>query len=155
LIRAGIFIPPTHEGGRDEQYTIPYFQPARHMAPCITNARCNMSPIIPKYIMMFESRHNAQVISQSNGTSKYICKYVTNIDEGNKAILFSHCHTEDICVGLQFLHNTKIATSAINEAKAFEIMRYKYHLTVTEFPDIYSLHLILGYPEITTNIPFI
>ena len=27
--------------------------------------------------------------------------------------------------------------------------------TGTVFPDIYSLHLILGYPEVTTNIPFI
>jgi hypothetical protein len=114
LTRAGIFIPPTHEGGRDEQYTIPYFQPTRHMAPCITNAQCNMSPIIPEYFMMFKSMHNAQVISQSNGTSKYICKYVTKIDEGNKAILFSNSRTEDIRVGSQFLHNTKIATSAIN-----------------------------------------
>ena len=155
LIRAGIFIPPTHEGGRDEQYTIPYFQPTRHMAPCITNAQCNMSPIIPEYFMMFKSMHNAQVISQSNGTSKYICKYVTKIDEGNKAILFSNSRTEDIRVGSQFLHNTKIATSAINESKAFQSKRYKNHPTGTEFPDIYSLHLILGYPEVTTNIPFI
>jgi hypothetical protein len=114
-----------------------------------------MSPIIPEYFMMFKSMHNAQVISQSNGTSKYICKYVTKIDEGNKAILFSNSRTEDIRVGSQFLHNTKINTSAINESKAFQSKRYKNHPTGTEFPDIYSLHLILGYPEVTTNIPFI
>ena len=125
------------------------------MAPCITNAQCNMSPIIPEYFMMFKSMHNAQVISQSNGTSKYICKYVTKIDEGNKAILFSNSRTEDIRVGSQFLHNTKIVTSAINESKAFQSKRYKNHPTGTEFPDVYSLHLILGYPEVTTNIPFI
>jgi hypothetical protein len=95
------------------------------------------------------------VISQSNGTSKYICKYVTKIDEGNKAILFSNSRTEDIRVGSKFLHNTKIATSAINESKAFQSKRYKNHPTGTEFPDIYSLHLILDYPEVTTNIPFI
>ena len=119
------------------------------MALCITNAQCNMSPIIPEYFMMFESMHNAQVISQSNGTSKYtICKYVTKIDEGNKVILFSNSHTEDI-----FLHNTKIATSAINEPKAFQSMRYKNHPTGTKFPDIYSLHLVLGYPEVTTKDP--
>ena len=34
-------------------------------------------------------------------------------------------------------------------------MRYKNHPTGTEIPDIYSLHLILGYMEVTTNIPFI
>ncbi len=37
-------------------------------------------------------------------------------DEGNKAILFSNSRTEYIRVGLQFLQNTKIATSAINES---------------------------------------
>ncbi len=87
------------------------------------------------------------MISQSNGTSKYICKYVTKKDEGNKAILFSNSCTEDICVGLQFLQYTKIATSAINESKAFQSKRYKNHPTGTEFPDIYSLHLILGYQK--------
>jgi len=53
-----MFIPPTHEGGLDEQYNIPYFQPTRLMAPCITNSQCNMSPIIPEYFMMFKSRQN-------------------------------------------------------------------------------------------------
>ncbi len=83
--------------------------------------------------MMFKSMHNSQVISQSNGTSKYICKYVTKIDEDNKEILFSNSRTEDIRVGLQFLHNTKIATSAINESKAFQSKRYNNHPTGTEF----------------------
>ncbi len=68
---------------------------------------------------------------------------MTKIDEGNKAILFSNSRTEDICVGSQFLHNTKIPTSAINEYKAFQSKRYKNHPTGT------------GYLEVTTNIPFI
>ncbi len=80
---------------------------------------------------------------------------MTKIDAVNKAILFSNSRTENIRVGLQFQHNSKIATSAINESKAFQSKRYKNHRTGTEFPDIYSLHLILGYPEVTTNIPFI
>ena len=62
LTHGGMFIPPTHEDGRDEQYTIPYFQPTRQMAPRITNIQCNMSPIIPEYFVMFKSVHNAQVI---------------------------------------------------------------------------------------------
>ena len=80
---------------------------------------------------------------------------MTKIDAGNEAIIFSDSRTDDIHVGLQFLHNTKIATSEINESKSFKSMRYKNHPTGTEFPDIYSLHLILGYPEIKTNITFI
>ena len=99
-----------------------------------------MSPIIPEYFMMFISMHNTQVISKSNGTSKYICKYVTKIDKGNKEILFSNSRTEDICVGLQFLHNTKIATSAINESKAFQSKRYKNHPTLIFL--IYILYIL-------------
>jgi hypothetical protein len=99
--------------------------------------------------------HNAQIILQASGTPKYICKYITKRDKGNRAIFFANGCTDDIRVGSQFLHNIKIATSAINESKAFQSKRYKYHPTGIEVPDIYCLHLILGYPEITNNIPFI
>ena len=75
---------------------------------------------------------------------------MTKIDEGNKAILFSNSRTKDIRVGLQFLHNTKIATSAMNESKAFQSKRYKNHPTGTEFLDIY-LMIQLGYiPYVST-----
>ncbi len=59
LQRAGIYTPPSYDGARDEQYSIPYFQPMRHMAPCITNALCNMSPIIPMHFLMLRSMTNA------------------------------------------------------------------------------------------------
>jgi hypothetical protein len=152
---AGINIPSSYKGARDEKYTIPYFQPTRHMAPCITNALCNMSSIIPIYFLMFRFVHNAQIILQASGTPKHICKYITKRDKGNRAIFFANGCTDDIRVGSQFLHNTEIATSAINESKAFQSKRYKYHPIGTDVPDIYCLHLILGYPEITNNIPFI
>ncbi len=99
--------------------------------------------------------HYVQIILQASGTLKYICKYITKRDKGNKAIFFANGCADDIWVGSQFLHNTKIATSAINEIKAFQSKRYKYHPTGTKVPDIYCLHLILGYPEITNNISFI
>jgi hypothetical protein len=63
--------------------------------------------------------------------------------------------TDDIWVGSQFLHNTKIVTSAINESKDFQSKRYSSYPMGTEVPDIYCLHLILGYPEVTTNMTFI
>ncbi len=105
--------------------------------------------------MVFRSMTNSQIVLQASGVSKYILKYVAKRDEGNKAILFANGCTDDIRVGSQFLHNTKIVTSAINESKAFQNKRYSSHPTGTEVPDVYCLHLILGYPEVTTNMTFI
>ena len=84
LERVGIFIPASYKGARNEHYTLSYFQPTRHMAPCITNATCNMSPIIPVYFIMTKSMHNAQIISQTSGVLKYILKYIAKRDEYNK-----------------------------------------------------------------------
>jgi hypothetical protein len=104
---------------------------------------------------MLRSMTNAQIVLQASGISKYILKYIAKRDKGNKAILFANGRTDDICVGSQFLHNTKIVTSAINESKAFQSKRYSSHPTGTEVSDVYCLHLILGYPEVTTNMTFI
>jgi hypothetical protein len=98
---------------------------------------------------------NAQIILQASGVSKYILKYIAKVDRGNKAILFANGHTNDIRVGSQFLHNAKIVTSAINESKTFQSKRYSSHPMGTEVPDVYCLQLILGYPEVTTNMTFI
>ena len=155
LTRAGIRRPPSYEGAQDEHYSIPYFQPTRHMAPCITNAQCNMSPIIPIYFIMFKSMCNAQIISQTSGVSKYILKYIAKIDKCNYVFVFANGRNEDLRVGVQFLHNTKISTSAINESKALQNKRYKHHPTGTEIPDIQCLHFILGYSEVTTNLTFL
>jgi hypothetical protein len=125
------------------------------MAPCIMNALYNMSPNIPTHFLLLRSMTNAQIISQVIGVSKYILKYIAKVDEGNKAILFANGCTDDIRVGSQFLHNTKIVTSAINESKAFQSKRYSSHPTGTNVSDVYCLHLILGYLEVTTNVTFI
>ncbi len=98
---------------------------------------------------------NAQIISQARVVLKYILKYIAKRDKGNKAILFANGPTDDIRVGSQFLHNTKIVTSAINESKSFQSKGYSSHPTGTEVPDVYCLHLILGYLEVTTNMTFI
>ncbi len=155
LQRARIYTPPSYDGAWDEKYSLPYFQPTRHMAPCITNALCNMSPVIPMHFIMLRSMLNHQIIAQASGVSKYILKYVAKVGKGNKAILFADGYTNNIWVGSQFLHNTKIATSAINESKAFQSKRYSSHPTGTEVLNVYCLHLSLGYPEVTTNMTFI
>ncbi len=86
---------------------------------------------------------------------KQVVSRSTKRDECNKAILFANDNTGGIRVSFQFLHNIKIATSAIHETKSFQSKRHKHHPTDTEFPDIYSLHSLIGYLEITTNLTFI
>ncbi len=51
LQHAHIYTPPSYDGTWDEKYSLPYFQPTRHMAPCITNVLCNMSPVIPTHFI--------------------------------------------------------------------------------------------------------
>jgi hypothetical protein len=103
LMRAGIPRPPSYKGAQDEHYFIPYFQPTRHMAPCITNAQCNMSPIIPIYFIMFKSMCNAQIILQTSGVSKYILKYISKIDECNYVFVFANSRNEDLVTPNQLM----------------------------------------------------
>jgi hypothetical protein len=64
---------------------------------------------------------NHQIIVQASGVLNYILKYVAKVDKGNKAILFVDGYTNNIRFGSQFLHNTKITTSAINESKPSKV----------------------------------
>jgi hypothetical protein len=44
LTHAGILIPQSYKGARDEHYTIPYFQPTRHMASTLNSTCLKLSP---------------------------------------------------------------------------------------------------------------
>ncbi len=142
------------EDGKPE-YHHPYFKPHRHMAPCNRNARCNMSPTPTELFLLLRSMVNAQWMGHSNGIAKYLLKYVGKFDQGNRATASANPHTGAIRVGQEFLHNTKIASSRINEDKAFERRRNKHHPIGRDYPILELYHLMLGLPEVTTNLRFI
>ena len=78
-----------------------------------------MSPVTTELFIFFCSMVNIQIVVCSNGIMKYILKYVYKVDEVSRVIAAAGAHSGNVWVGSQFLHNTKIATSAINEEKRF------------------------------------
>ena len=131
-----------------------YFSPTRHMAPCNMNAECNMSPVICEMFLLFQSMVNAQAIGHANAIAKYILKYIGKIDLCNRVTAAANAHSGAVKVGSEFLHNTKIASSAINEDKAFQMRRDKHHPTGRDMPLMEMYQLLLNLPEVTTNLTF-
>ena len=136
------------------EYSHPFFKPTRHMAPCVSNAEDNMSPVTTDLFILFKSMCNVQFICCSNGIVKYILKYVAKFDECNRVTASSNIHTGAVEVGSTFLHNTKIATSKINEDKSLDNRRDKKRPQgrSTAWMEIYQL--LSNISEVTTNLTF-
>ena len=132
-----------------------YFTPTRHIAPVVTNATCNMSPVIGEFFIATESMQNAQVLLHTNGVAKYVVKYITKFDDGNLAIMYVDAHTGAVKVGSQFIHNSKIATSKLNEEKAIKQSRNKYHPMGRHIAHCEMLHQLFGHPDVFTTLEFI
>ena len=98
---------------------------------------------------------NFQSVTSSQGATKYVAKYVSKFDQGNRVIVFADTRTGQTLVGKEFLHNTKIASSNFNEQRAFELSRHRDHPFGRDMPLLEIFHLLLGLPEVTTNLWFI
>ena len=134
----------------------PYFNNSRHIAPCVTNATCNMSPATTMTFLILRSMVNVQMCNQPMSCVKYIIKYTCKFDQGNTLRIKAKNGMEGdtVQVGSRFLHNTKIASSAINEKKAIERSRDAHQFAGRQYPFLEILHLMLGLPEVTTNLNF-
>ena len=86
-----------------------------------------MSPVIIDFFIATQSMQNAQALEHTNGTSKYVCKYLGKFDKGNYVVLCEDIQTGEWVLGKKHLHNTKIVSSKYNEDKAFNKDRYKNH----------------------------
>ena len=132
-----------------------YFCSSRHIAPCNYNTTCNMSPVLTELFLLFLSMVNAQLIGHANGIAKYILKYVGKFDEGTRVIASANAHTGAVKVGSQFLHNTKITSSRMNEDKAFNQSRDKHlpHTRAMAILEMFQQMVASG--DVTTNLHFI
>jgi len=124
------------------------------MPPCNQNATCNMSPVITDLFILF-SMANVQVIGHDNGIVKYILKYVAKFDQGNCISASTDIHTGSLVIRSQFLHNTKITSSEMNEDKAHQQSRSKHQLCYRDLPMMGIYQLMLGLPEVTTTLEFL
>ena len=136
-------------------FSHPYFSPQRHMAPCNWNATCNMSPVIPDFFVAMKSMQNAQVLAHTNGISKYLCKYIAKMDEGNYVTLCQDAHTGQWVLEKTHLHNTKIVSSKFNEDKAFAQQRKKNLPKGREMPYFEIRQIIMGDMEVYTDLTFV
>ena len=155
----GIFIPSSLDIEKYNQnsgsFTHSYFAPKRHMPPCNFNAKCNISPVIVDFFIATKSMQNVQALDHTNGLSKYVCKYIAKFDDGNYVVVSQNIHNGNIVLGKTHLHNTKIARSNINEQKAYEKNRKKKHPRGRDMPHFEIRQLLMGHPEVFTNIEFI
>ena len=57
-------------------------RPTRHMGVVHPGATCNMSPVNPELFAALRSMQKLQVITDTNGVSRYVVKYIVKRDEG-------------------------------------------------------------------------
>ena len=138
----------------DYKYDHPFFKPQRHMPPCMSNDHTNMSPVDTYWWLFFESMVNVQYIGSVSTLAKYLMKYICKFDKTERIETKANAHTGALQVGSQFLHNTKISSSAYHERKHFEKKRNYNHPTGRMIPDIQIYHQLSGIPDISTNLTF-
>ena len=95
---------------------------------------------------------NVQRLIGTGGCSKYVCKYISKIDEQNYIVIEVDGKGR-LVTKATFLHNTKITSSKIAEDKAREKDWKKPQGFCISHLEM--LHNMLKYPEIVTNLDFI
>ena len=134
----------------------PYFHPKRHIPPTVGFNDINMSPVETKLFSACRSMQNVQSLNCTNGTNKYVCKYCAKLDQQNYIIVKSHPHNAGTLMSKsQFLHNTKITSSAHQENKLLKQSR-DYRLPRGRAISLMQIvQQIFGYPEVFTDMKFI
>ena len=101
------------------------------------------------------SSMNIQICT-SFGTSRYIVKYIIKIDEHNYIAFHMKEGSKNVVKAEQvYLANTKVTSSAINENKKLERSRHKSRIRGRAVSATEMMQIILGYPQIYTNVKFI
>ncbi|MGB0405008.1 MAG: hypothetical protein ACPGDB_02325, partial [Fusobacterium sp.] len=133
-----------------------YFHPKRHIPPTNPNYEVyNISPVEGYTFCVLRSMQNIQSLTHTNGLNRYVCKYIGKIDEQNQIIIKSNPSDKgNLISNGTFLHNTKITSSELNEKRAFEKKRERFHpkgrsISITEM-----LQIMLSYPQVRTDMEF-
>ena len=132
----------------------PYFSTSRHIPPTNPSDDENMSPVEGKTFSACRSMQNIQMLTNCGGVNKYVCKYIGKIDEKNYAVVLVDGRGQLVTKNV-FLHNTKIATSKINEDKARETKRNKSNIQGRAISQNEMLHSMLKYSDVITDLVYI
>ena len=119
-----------------------------------------MSPVEGYTFSNCRSMQNIQLLTQTGGVNKYVCKYIGKVDEQNYVVVKANNNASSTSTSgsaslrtrSTFLHNTKITSSKIQEDKdrkkddKYPQFTYVSHNEQTQ--------QILGYAEVRTNMNF-
>lgn len=134
----------------------PFFTPSRHIPPTNPTNDLNISPVDGYHFAASRSMQNVHSLTHTNGAYKYVCKYIGKIDQQNYVVVSTMSHKNGtLTTQSNFLHNTKIAISAINENKAINNRRDSKHPRGRVISLNEMVHHMLGYKEVHTNMVFV
>ena len=129
--------------------------PTKHIGKIHRGEDDNLSPAVADWFAVWRSQMNYQILHGTNGAARYVVKYVVKMDDGNRCTVYADAHNPSkMKVENQFLHNTKIVTSKINEDKAHEKSRKRKLPNGRSVGYVEVCQHILGLPEVMTNLQF-
>ena len=133
-----------------------FFHPKRHIPPTNNTGDMNISPVEGYTFAVCRSMQNCQRLTHCGGCSKYVCKYIGKIDEQNYVVVgMNGKKSGSLISNAQFLHNTKVTSSKIQEDKDREKRRDSKNPQGRCISLMEMLHVMLKYPEVYTNLRFI
>ena len=132
----------------------PSLRSLQHFPPTMRLGE-KISPCVPLAFFLFRSNQNVQMIATYQ-TSRYIEKYCGQIDLNNSVFVSMHGKEKNTAiVRANFLHNTKITGSAINEEIAIQNKKHASHPRARGKSLMEIEQIVLGYPTNYTSIEYI
>jgi len=126
----------------------------RHYPPC-QHIEGVISPVNGRLFAGHLSLDNLQIVT-GYGASRYLAKYVAGIDEHNRVHIGAAPNMPNAYeFDMQFLHNTKVGHSALNEKARLAARRDAHHANRGRAMSIMEIiALIFGYDQVHTTIKF-
>ena len=120
LVQIGaVEVPDVNDHGFRSKFKskISFLHPRRHIPPTNPSDDINMSPVEGYTFANCRSMQNIQLLTQTGGVNKYVCKYIGKIDEQNYIVVYVDSQEGHLVNKATFLHNTKVASSKMGEDK--------------------------------------
>ena len=132
-----------------------YLKAKRIYAP-VRHGEGNITPVLGRFFAATRSSMNVQICT-SNGTTRYVVKYLVKIDENNYVTFGATQQKGDTKLKAEkvFMCNTKVTSSAINEAKKLRSSRHRDRPRGRTIACTEMIQLILGFPQVHCNMEFI
>ena len=108
--------------------------------------------------LLFALTRSAQNLKLATGylASRYLAKYLALVDENNRVYIGSMSHERNsVQMDTEFLHNTKVTGSAIQEAKRDLARRDHNHPTGRAISIMEMICVLLGYDQVYSNFTFL